>query len=139
MCAARNALGYKADTVSNGAEALSVIESTPYDLIFMDCEMPVMDGYEATRRIRRSEAVAGGSHTPIVALTAHAISGDMEECMAAGMDGYLSKPIDLGRLSDALAKWLSVPLLGCRSASEGSIPVEWGRGFSISRNSLTGS
>ena len=63
MCAARNALGYKADTVSNGAEALSVIESTPYDLIFMDCEMPVMDGYEATRRIRRSEAVAGGSRT----------------------------------------------------------------------------
>ena len=99
-------LGYPADAVGNGAAALAAIEKVPYDLILMDCEMPEMDGYEATRRIREQESAAGKSRIPILALTAHAISGDRGKCMQAGMDDYLSKPIEPRRLAEALEKWL---------------------------------
>ena len=97
-------LGYKADAVSNGAEAIEALERSRYGLVLMDCEMPVMDGFEATRRIR-------GSHPgiPIIAVTADAMSGDRDRCLNKGMNDYLSKPVDLGQLADVLAKWLASP------------------------------
>jgi len=95
-------LGYKADAVVNGADAVEALRHTPYDLVLMDCEMPTMDGYEATRRIRES----GNSHVPIVALTASAMPGDREKCLAEGMNDFLSKPLELQRLGEVLAQWL---------------------------------
>jgi PAS domain S-box-containing protein len=102
-------LGYQADAVGNGAAALAAIEKATYDLILMDCAMPEMDGYEATRRIRQQEAADGKSRIPILALTAHAISGDREKCMESGMDDYMCKPIEPWRLAEAVAKWLPTP------------------------------
>jgi len=84
--------GHTVDCVSNGAQALSQYQNQPYDLILMDVQMPKMDGCEATRRIRALEKERGG-HVVIVALTAHALKGDSEQCLRAGMDHYLSKPL----------------------------------------------
>ncbi len=102
-------LGYHADLVSNGTEAIAALQSFPYDLVLMDCEMPEMDGYEATRRIRQHESLEGKTHIhlPILALTAHAISGDKSKCQDAGMDDYISKSIEPERLAEAIEKWLS--------------------------------
>ncbi|MBN2685244.1 MAG: response regulator [Pontiellaceae bacterium] len=88
--------GYTADMVVNGEDAVSAAEKKVYDLIFMDCQMPLMDGYEATRRIRQSEPA--DRHTKIVALTAHAFKGEEDKCLAAGMDAYLSKPFELSAI-----------------------------------------
>ena len=93
-------IGYHVDTASNGAEALAAWEQRRYDAILMDCQMPIMDGYQATREIRRREA--GERHVPIIAVTAHAMLGAEEECRAAGMDAYQSKPLDRQRLQDCL-------------------------------------
>jgi PAS domain S-box-containing protein len=93
-------LGYSVDVVSNGREALAAWQSGRYDLILMDCQMPELDGYEATREIRRREHP--GSHIPIIALTAHAMKDADRACRAAGMDEYLSKPIDRDRLEAVL-------------------------------------
>jgi CheY-like chemotaxis protein len=96
-------LGYSAVAVANGVEVLAAIEQMTYDVILMDCQMPEMDGYEATRRIRAREATQPtGRRHYIVALTAHALDGDRAKCLAAGMDDYLSKPIRLDALSRAL-------------------------------------
>jgi CheY-like chemotaxis protein len=100
------ALGYAAQTVSNGQEVLNALDSQHFDLVLMDCQMPEMDGYEATRAIRSREAERGG-HIPIVALTANALQEDAQKCMAAGMDGYLTKPIKKARLGDMLSTWLN--------------------------------
>jgi two-component system, sensor histidine kinase and response regulator len=85
----------------NGKEALAALEGQSFDLILMDVQMPVMDGFEATAAIRRNEQ---GSHIPIIATTAHAMTGDQERCLAAGMDGYISKPIRASELLDLIAK-----------------------------------
>jgi PAS domain S-box-containing protein len=98
--------GHSVEVVGNGREALDALRRGPYDLVLMDVQMPVMDGIEATGEQRRREKLAG-LHTPIIALTAHAMKGDRERCMEAGMDGYLTKPIRGKELDDVLAIYLS--------------------------------
>jgi len=114
-------LGFHADVAENGMEALEALKRTPYDLVLMDIQMPVMDGLEATRRIRRAELgtrkdevgpltsdlrpPTSGS-IPIIAMTAHALAGDRDRCLAAGMNDYVAKPIDPRALADVLNRWL---------------------------------
>ncbi len=99
-------LACRFDVAASGAEALVKISELSYDLVFMDCEMPEMDGYEATRRIRSGEGT--GHHLPIVAMTAHALAGDREKCLDAGMDDYVTKPLHVAALSKALETWAGV-------------------------------
>ncbi len=111
-------LGIEAHSAVDGTLALARVESRSFDLILMDCQMPVMDGFEATRAIRKLGACATDSdpvrsRTPIVALTANAMPEDRQRCMQSGMDGYLSKPLDRSALANELAKWL--PVTGGRS------------------------
>jgi signal transduction histidine kinase/CheY-like chemotaxis protein len=100
-------LGYGADVAANGAEAVSMVELGRYEAVLMDCQMPEMDGYEATRQIRRTEPA--GRHMPIIAMTASALSGDRERCLAAGMDDYISKPVKLHIVAAVLERWLVAP------------------------------
>jgi PAS domain S-box-containing protein len=95
------------DLVKNGQEVLDLIKYQRYDLIFMDCQMPVLDGYEAVRILRGQESAAHSTRIPVVALTAHASSGELEKCLSAGMDDLLSKPILRPELAKILARWLS--------------------------------
>ena len=103
-------IGLVPDIASNGIEALNTLESTSqtdaYSIILMDCQMPEMDGYEATRHIRNGEAGTLHQNIPIIAMTANAMAGDKERCLAAGMSDYVSKPIDSKKLEQTLAKWL---------------------------------
>ncbi|HXF06123.1 MAG TPA: ATP-binding protein [Blastocatellia bacterium] len=97
-------LGHHVEVVGEGREAVERVKRASYDLVLMDCQMPEMDGYEATRLIRQWEAQQGNRrHLPIIALTAHALTGDRERCLAAGMDGYLAKPIRLDALHRVIA------------------------------------
>ena len=96
-------LGMAVDVAANGHEAVAAFQQLPYDLVLMDCQMPGMDGYEATRAIRRCERDA---RTPILALTANALAGDRESCLAAGMDDYVSKPVTPERLRASIARWV---------------------------------
>ena len=98
-------LGYKVDVANNGVEALTAFAASQYDLILMDCLMPEMDGFEATRRIRASGGL--GLRTPIIAMTANAFAQDREECLAAGMTDYLPKPVRQQELKGKLDQWLA--------------------------------
>ena len=99
-------LGYEAQVVDSGSEAIRAVNGNPeaYTLVLMDCQMPEMDGFEATRAIRKTE-LANGRHIPIIAMTANAMEGDRERCIAAGMDDYISKPVKLENLEALLKKW----------------------------------
>ncbi|MGV1100592.1 ATP-binding protein [Thiovibrio sp. JS02] len=106
MVAARMLAGLNlsVDIAEDGEKALAALARGGYDLAFMDCQMPILDGYEATRRYRRQEE--GQGRLPIIAMTANAMEGDREKCLAAGMDDYLAKPVKKEQLCDLLAKWL---------------------------------
>ena len=99
--------GYLVSVAGSGKAALDLVLQQTFDLIFMDVQMPEMDGIEATRTIRENEKRTG-QHIPIIALTAHAMSGDRERCVAAGMDGYASKPIRLDELRQEIERLRSV-------------------------------
>jgi two-component system sensor histidine kinase/response regulator len=98
-------LGYEVTVSANGLEALQSMADAEYDAVLMDCQMPEMDGYGATREIRRREG--GTRHTPVIAMTAAAMQGDREACFAAGMDDYLTKPIRPDALAETLTRWIT--------------------------------
>ncbi len=97
-------LGHRADVVFNGYEALEAVSRQPYDLVLMDCQMPEMDGYQATKEIRGGESQ--GTHIPIIALTANAMQGDRDRCLEAGMDDFVSKPVKIEELKMVLDRWI---------------------------------
>ncbi|MBL8420839.1 MAG: response regulator [Dechloromonas sp.] len=114
-------LGCQVDLAHDGAQAVSAARATPYNLILMDCQMPVMDGFTASRRIRLEEQQSGRGAVPIIALTANALAGDREQCLAAGMSDYLAKPIDRAQLTVALERCLT-PLPSGQSATGEASP-----------------
>ncbi|WP_141758678.1 response regulator, partial [Duganella sp. HH105] len=103
-------LGLEVSRACNGEEALHSVQAGEFDLILMDCQMPVMDGFAATTEIRRHEQQRGRARNlPIIAITANALQGDRESCLAAGMDDYLSKPFTQQALGQTIARWISLP------------------------------
>jgi two-component system, sensor histidine kinase and response regulator len=99
-------MGYECQVASNGLEALAAMDERDFDLVLMDIQMPEMDGFEATAGIRAKE-IQSGKHTPIVAMTAHAMKGDRERCLLNGMDDYISKPVDRKELAQVLEKQMA--------------------------------
>ena len=99
-------IGYFADTVANGKEAVKALENIPYNIVLMDCQMPEMDGYEATGIIRNPESSVLDHKVPVIAMTANVMKGDRKKCLDAGMDDYISKPINPKSLSKILERWL---------------------------------
>jgi two-component system sensor histidine kinase/response regulator len=114
---------YGVDVVGTGRKALEALAQRPYQLVLMDCQMPEMDRFEATAQIRANDNRLG-THTSIVALTAHAIIGDREHCLAAGMDDYLTKPIDREALRTMLEKWDCKPMSTTTNAASGNVSQE---------------
>ena len=98
-------MGHRVEAVANGAEAVKVLCAMPYDLVLMDVQMPEMDGFEATRRIRDAASGVRNPRIPIIAMTAHAMKGDRERCLEAGMDDYLTKPINPKEVAEAISRW----------------------------------
>jgi CheY-like chemotaxis protein len=101
-------LGYHADVASNGREAIDLLNRLDYDLVLMDCQMPEIDGYEATRTIRDVNSTVRNHRIPIVAMTANAMKGDREKCLESGMDDYVTKPINVQELADTIERNISV-------------------------------
>ena len=99
-------LGYETESVDNGHQLLDALEEHDFDLVLMDCQMPGIDGYETTRRLRQQEAERGSPRLPVIAVTAHAMTGDREKCLEAGMDDYLAKPFRSEQLAALLRRWL---------------------------------
>ena len=95
-------LGCHVDIAQNGREAVDMLLQSPYEVVFMDCQMPGMDGFEATAEMRANQDL---TEMPIIAMTANAMTGDRERCLAAGMNDYIAKPVDSGHLQDVLKKW----------------------------------
>ncbi|WP_374581733.1 response regulator [Pseudoduganella sp.] len=111
-------LGVSVEVAANGMDVIALLERQQFDLILMDCQMPVMDGFQATAAIRAREG--SERHIPIVALTANAVAGDRQRCLAVGMDEYLSKPFTQDQLGDMLRRWLApAPARGARAAAAG--------------------
>ncbi|MFA6931850.1 MAG: response regulator, partial [Lentisphaeria bacterium] len=100
-------LGLRADVASNGLEALALLAKKDYALVLMDVQMPEMDGLEAAKRIREPGSGVKNPRIPIIAVTAHAVTGYKDSCLAAGMDDYLSKPIRVQQLKELLERWLN--------------------------------
>ncbi|MDR2826156.1 MAG: response regulator, partial [Deltaproteobacteria bacterium] len=98
-------LGHSVDTAENGAVAIAALKEKDYDAVLMDCQMPVMDGYTATRKLRDPQTATRNPKIPVIALTAHALAGDREKCLDAGMDDYISKPVDLITMKNVLNLW----------------------------------
>jgi CheY-like chemotaxis protein/HPt (histidine-containing phosphotransfer) domain-containing protein len=115
------ALGYCVGLAADGAQALVALAEEPYDAVLMDCHMPVLDGFEATRRFRELEGGAPGTRRlPIIALTANALLGDREACQAAGMDDYLAKPYTAAQIGEVLRRWLPHAPATAGAAGSGS-------------------
>lgn len=113
-------LGYQVDMVANGAEALEAIAATYYSAVLMDCHMPVMDGFAATEEIRRRHR--DGDRIPIFAMTAGAMAEDRERCLAVGMDGYVSKPVSVDAISNALTRWVRKESAAAPAPTNGQRP-----------------
>ena len=99
-------MGFRADVVANGKEAIDVLKTCPYDLVLMDCQMPEIDGYEATRRIRQDGSKSLDPRIPIIAMTASVMQSDRERCIQAGMNDFIGKPVQQRELADMIARWL---------------------------------
>ncbi|MDT8452056.1 MAG: PAS domain S-box protein [Gammaproteobacteria bacterium] len=118
-----SALGYEVMLAADGLEALKLWKTRPFDLVLTDCHMPEMDGFELTKHIRQLET-ATGSHTPIVAITANAMSEDRDKCLDSGMDDCLTKPIEMENLDRAIHKWLFIPVETSSDTVAGKMPEE---------------
>jgi CheY-like chemotaxis protein len=116
--------GHTVANATDGRRVLEMLKADSYDLIFMDCHMPVLDGYDTTQEIRRREASESGEHVPIVAMTADAMQGDRERCLSVGMDDYMAKPISLDALDDMLDRWLAPGAEGLTDATPGAPAAE---------------
>jgi CheY-like chemotaxis protein len=118
-----NLMGCPFDIVANGQLALEAVQQGDYDIVLMDCQMPVLDGYAATRAIREHEAARGGARVPIVALTANALVGDADLCLAAGMDDHLPKPYTRDQLVSTMVRWLPAHLVELAHRGDASPPA----------------
>ncbi|MEH2072022.1 MAG: response regulator [Nostoc sp.] len=139
-------LGYSADVAANGQEVLQLLEKIPYDLILMDCQMPVLDGLEATKEIHRwqENCFAGGRRPVVIAMTANAMKEDKQMCLDAGMDDYLSKPVIKEKLAAALEHWtmlilpkqtvVSKQTISTKDADLVDLPIDWERLHQLSEN-----
>ncbi len=115
-------IGCRVDVVANGQEAVDALQRVPYDIVFMDCNMPELDGFAATAAIRSSEG--NNHHTVIIAMTANALKGDREKCLSSGMDDYISKPVSQKELAGVVGRWSATPSPAAQPVPEKNPAVE---------------